>query len=66
MGVEIRLNTLAIDMDHESITVKGPNGVGDHPRPHPDLGGRRAGLAAGQDAGREDRRGDRPGRAGSR
>ncbi len=27
MGVEIRLNTLAIDMDHESITVKGPNGV---------------------------------------
>ena len=27
MGVEIKLNTLAIDMDHESITVKGPNGV---------------------------------------
>ena len=27
MGVEIRLNTLAIDMDHESITVKGPNGI---------------------------------------
>ena len=27
MGVEIRLNTLAIDMDHESITVKGPDGV---------------------------------------
>jgi NADH dehydrogenase len=27
MGVEIRLNTLAVDMDHESITVKGPNGV---------------------------------------
>jgi NADH dehydrogenase len=27
MGVEIRENTLAIDMDHESITVKGPDGV---------------------------------------
>src|SRR4029077_16508320 len=27
LGVEIRLNTLAVDMDHESITVKGPNGV---------------------------------------
>jgi NADH:ubiquinone reductase (H+-translocating) len=27
MGVEVRLNTLAVDMDHESITVKGPNGV---------------------------------------
>jgi NADH dehydrogenase len=27
MGVEIRLNTLAVDMDHHSITVKGPDGV---------------------------------------
>jgi len=27
MGVEVRVNTLAVDMDHESITVKGPNGV---------------------------------------
>jgi NADH dehydrogenase len=27
MGVEIRESTLAIDMDHESITVKGPEGV---------------------------------------
>ena len=27
MGVEIKVNTLAIDMDHESITVKGPDGV---------------------------------------
>jgi NADH:ubiquinone reductase (H+-translocating) len=27
MGVEIRLNTLAVDMGHESITVKGPDGV---------------------------------------
>ena len=27
MGVEIKLNTLAIDMDHESITVKGPDGI---------------------------------------
>jgi NADH dehydrogenase len=25
-GVEVRLNTLAVDMDHESITVKGPDG----------------------------------------
>jgi NADH dehydrogenase len=27
MGVEVRLNTLAVDMDHESITVKGPDGT---------------------------------------
>jgi NADH:quinone reductase (non-electrogenic) len=27
MGVEIRLNTLAVDMDHYSVTVKGPDGV---------------------------------------
>jgi len=27
MGVEIHVNTLAVDMDHESITVKGPDGV---------------------------------------
>jgi NADH dehydrogenase len=27
MGVEIHLNTLAVDMDHDSVTVKGPNGV---------------------------------------
>jgi NADH dehydrogenase len=27
MGVEVRLNTLAVDMDHESITVKGPDGL---------------------------------------
>src|SRR3954464_8341410 len=27
MGVEVRLNTLAVDMDHESITVKGPEGL---------------------------------------
>jgi NADH dehydrogenase len=27
MGVEVRLNTLAVDMDHDSITVKGPDGV---------------------------------------
>lgn len=26
MGVEIRLNTLAVDMDHDSITVDGPGG----------------------------------------
>jgi NADH dehydrogenase len=27
MGVEIRLNTLAVDMDHDSITLKGPDGL---------------------------------------
>src|SRR5690242_15026503 len=27
MGVEIRLNTLAVDMDHDGITVKGPDGL---------------------------------------
>jgi NADH dehydrogenase len=27
MGVEIKLNSLAVDMDHESITLKGPDGV---------------------------------------
>ena len=27
MGVEIKLNTLAVDMDHESITIKGPDGI---------------------------------------
>jgi NADH dehydrogenase len=27
MGVEVRLNTLAVDMDRESITVKGPDGT---------------------------------------
>jgi NADH dehydrogenase len=26
MGVEVRLNTLAVDMDQESITVRGPDG----------------------------------------
>jgi NADH dehydrogenase len=26
MGAEVRLNTLAVDMDHESITVEGPDG----------------------------------------
>ena len=27
MGVEVRVNTLAVDMDHETITVKGPEGT---------------------------------------
>ncbi len=27
MGVEVRINTLAVDMDHESITVNGPDGA---------------------------------------
>ncbi|HEY6593580.1 MAG TPA: FAD-dependent oxidoreductase, partial [Asanoa sp.] len=27
MGVEIKVNTLAVDMDHHSITVKAPDGV---------------------------------------
>jgi len=26
LGVEIRLNTMAVDMDHESISIKGPDG----------------------------------------
>jgi len=26
-GVEIRLNTLAVDMDHQSVTLKGPDGL---------------------------------------
>jgi NADH dehydrogenase len=27
MGVEVRLNSLAVDMDHESVTIKGPDGL---------------------------------------
>jgi NADH dehydrogenase len=27
MGVEVRVNTLAVDMDHHTITVKGPDGL---------------------------------------
>ncbi len=27
MGIEVRLNTLAVEMDHQSITVKGPDGL---------------------------------------
>jgi NADH:ubiquinone reductase (H+-translocating) len=27
MGIEVRLKTLAVDMDHHSITVKGPSGL---------------------------------------
>jgi NADH dehydrogenase len=27
MGVEIQLNTLAVDMDHDSVTVKSPDGL---------------------------------------
>jgi NADH dehydrogenase len=27
MGVEVRLNSLAVDMDHHSITIKGPDGI---------------------------------------
>jgi NADH:ubiquinone reductase (H+-translocating) len=26
-GVEVRLNSLAVDMDHESVTIKGPDGL---------------------------------------
>jgi NADH:ubiquinone reductase (H+-translocating) len=26
MGVEIHTNSLAVDMDHESVTIKGPDG----------------------------------------
>ncbi len=28
MGVEVRLNTLAVDMDHDRVAVKGPRGPG--------------------------------------
>jgi NADH dehydrogenase len=27
MGVEVRLRSLAVDMDHHSVTIKGPNGI---------------------------------------
>ena len=27
MGVEVRTNSLAVDMDHETVTIKGPNGL---------------------------------------
>jgi NADH dehydrogenase len=27
MGVEIRVNSLAVEMDHDSITIKGPDGI---------------------------------------
>ena len=27
MGVEVRVNSLAVDMDHESVTIKGPDGL---------------------------------------
>ena len=27
MGVEVRTNSLAVDMDHDSVTVKGPDGL---------------------------------------
>ena len=62
MGVEIRVNTLAVDMDHHSITVKGPDGVRDHSDADQDLGGRRTGLTTGPAARAEGRTGGRPGR----
>ena len=27
MGVEVRTNSLAVDMDHDSVTIKGPDGL---------------------------------------
>ena len=27
MGVEVRTDSLAVDMDHETVTIKGPNGL---------------------------------------
>ena len=66
MGVEVRLNTLAVDMDHDSITVKGPDGL-------ETIRTRTRIWAAGVQAsplarllGREGGRRDRPRRAGSR
>ena len=43
---------------------QGPGRRRDHPDPHPDLGGGRAGLTAGEDARREGGRRDRPRRTG--
>ena len=45
---------------------QGPGRARDDPRPHPDLGRRRAGLAAGEDARREGRAWRPTGPAGSR
>ena len=44
MGVEVRLNTLAVGMDERSVTVKGPDGEEVIRDPDPDLGRRGAGL----------------------
>ena len=64
MGIEVRTNSLAVAMDHESITIKGGERA---PRPSADApgSGPRASQAsplatAARAAGR---RGDRPGRA---
>ena len=66
MGVEIRRQHPGRRHGPRVHHRQGPQRGGDHPRPHPDLGRRRAGVTAGQDARREDRRRDRPGRPGRR
>ena len=53
MGVEVRLNTLAIGMDGRQHHRQGPGRGGDDPHPHPDLGGGRAGVPVGEDARRQ-------------
>ena len=60
MGVEVRLNTLAVDMDHHSDHGQGPGRRRDHPHPDADLGGGRAGHPAGPAARREGGRRRRP------
>ena len=59
MGVEVRLNTLAVAMDDGQHHRQGARRRGDHPHPHAHLGGGRAGVAAGE-AARAARRAWRP------
>jgi NADH dehydrogenase len=65
MGVDIRLNTLAVEMDHDSITVQAPGGLRDHPGQDPDLGRWCPGVPAGRPARGQDRSEHGPGRAGA-
>ena len=66
MGVEIQLNTLAVGMDDDSVTVKGPDGVETIRCRTRIWAAGRAGLPAGEDARRAGRCRDRPGRPRSR
>ena len=66
MGVEIHLNTLAVGMDDDSVTVKGPDGDGDDPHAAPGSG-RRASRPRRWRRCSPSRRASRPtARAGSR